>query len=203
MVEHPGDRLRQGAAVLVPLAMPLAMKAVFRASTRRFGSQRGYQAGSAVYRATCWGVAAALVGPRRLAALWHPGNTELPDPPFLAAMVLAVPPLGAITTQWLPNARDAGPVGIAAAAGVGITNALAQEALWRGVPVSLFPGLLSGAGSGPPWASPPGTMCLSPPSQPAAHGARPFLPVLPRSAWAMGGSPTGPAPCGSSPPSMR
>jgi hypothetical protein len=154
--------------------MPLAMKAVFRASTRRLGSQRGYQAGSAVYWATCWGVAAALVGPRRLAALWHPGNTELPDPPFLAAMVLAVRPLGAITTQWLPNARDAGPVGIAAAAGVGITNALAQEALWRGVPVSLFPGLLSGAGSGPPWASPPGTMCLSPPSQPAAHGARPF-----------------------------
>jgi len=131
MVEHPGDRLRQGAAVLVPLAMPLAMKAVFRASTRRFGSQRGYQAGFAVYWATCWGVAAALVGPRRLAALWHPRNTELPDPPFLAATVLAVPPLGAITTQWLPNARDAGPVGIAAAAGVGITNALAEEANQR------------------------------------------------------------------------
>ena len=140
MVEHPGDRLRQGAAVLVPLAMPLAMKAVFRASTRRFGSQRGYQAGFAVYWATCWGVAAALVGPRRLAALWHPRNTELPDPPFLAATVLAVPPLGAITTQWLPNAPDAGPVGIAAAAGVGITNALAEEALWRGVPVALFHG---------------------------------------------------------------
>ena len=194
MAEHPGDRLRQGAALLVPLAMPLAMQAVFRASTRRFGSQRGYQAGFAVYWATCWGVAAALVGPRRLAALWHPGNTELPDPPSLAATVLAVPPLGALTTQWLPNARDAGPVGIAAAAGVGITNALAEEALGAVSRLPSSPALRSGAGSGPPWASPPGTSCPSPPSQPAAHDARPSLPVLPPSASDMGGSPTGPAP---------
>jgi len=105
--------------VLVPLAIPLAMKAVFRATTRQFGPQRGYQAGFAVYWATCWGVAAALVGPRRLAALWHPGDTALPDRRSLAVTVLVVPPLGAIMTQWVPNARDAGPVAIATAAGVG------------------------------------------------------------------------------------
>lgn len=125
--------------MLVPLAIPLAMKAVFRATTRQLGPQRGYQAGFAVYWATCWGVAAALVGPRRLAALWHPGDTALPDRSSLAVAVLVVPPLGAIMTQWVPNARDAGPVAIATAAGVGITNALAEEALWRGVPVALFP----------------------------------------------------------------
>jgi membrane protease YdiL (CAAX protease family) len=139
MAEHTGERLRQGAAVLVPLAMPLAMKAVFRATTRRFGPQRGYQAGFGVYWATCWGVAAALVGPRRLAALWQAGDTALPDPRSLAAAVLVLPPLGAITTQWMPYARDAGPVAIASAAGVGVTNAFAEEALWRGVPVALFP----------------------------------------------------------------
>jgi membrane protease YdiL (CAAX protease family) len=53
--------------------------------------------------------------------------------------VLAVPPLGAITTQWMPHAREAGPVVVATAVGVGVTNALAEEALWRGVPVALFP----------------------------------------------------------------
>ena len=134
------DRLHQGAAILVPLAMPLAMKAVFRASTRRFGSQRGYQAGFAVYWATCLGcrrcIRLGLVASRR----YGTRGTPMPDPPCLAATVLAVPPLGAITTQWLPNAHQAGPVGVAAAAGVGITNALAEEALWRGVPVALFPG---------------------------------------------------------------
>jgi hypothetical protein len=109
--------------------MPLAMKAVFRATTRRFGPQRGYQAGFGVYWATCWGVAAALVGPRRLAALWQAGDTALPDPRSLAAAVLVLPPLGAITTQWMPYARDAGPVAIASAAGVGVTNAFAEEAL--------------------------------------------------------------------------
>jgi hypothetical protein len=91
-----------------------------------------------VYWATCWGVAAALLGPRRLAALWHAGDTALPDPRSLAAAVLVVPP--AITRQWMPYAREAGPVAIASAAGVGVTNALAEEALWRGVPIALFPG---------------------------------------------------------------
>jgi hypothetical protein len=33
----------------VPLAVPLAMKAVFRATTRRLGSRRGYQSGFPLY----------------------------------------------------------------------------------------------------------------------------------------------------------
>ena len=52
MAEDPGDRLRRGVAVLVPLAVPLAKKGVFRATTRRLGSRRGYQAGFALYWAT-------------------------------------------------------------------------------------------------------------------------------------------------------
>jgi hypothetical protein len=52
MAEDPGDRLRRGVAVLLPLAVPLAKKGVFRATTRRLGSRRGYQAGFALYWAT-------------------------------------------------------------------------------------------------------------------------------------------------------
>lgn len=135
----PATTFSRGAALVAPLAVPLAMRAVFRATTRRFGVERGYQAGFAIYWATCWAVAGAIVGPRRLASLWRRGEELLPTPRLVASTALVVPPLGAIATQWLPNARAAGPAAVAVAGGLGITNAFAEEALWRGVPIAVFP----------------------------------------------------------------
>ncbi len=63
----------------------------------------------------------------------------LPTPRPVAAVVLLAPPLGALATEWLPHARAAGPAAVAVAAGIGITNALADETLWRGVPAGTFP----------------------------------------------------------------
>jgi membrane protease YdiL (CAAX protease family) len=124
----------------VPVAIPLAMKVVFGETTRRWGPQRGYQAGFAIYWATCWAVAAAIVGHDRLLDLWRLPREVVPRPRPVGAAVLVAPPLGAVATEWWPNARAAGPTAIAVAAGLGLTNALAEEALWRGVPVAAFPG---------------------------------------------------------------
>jgi membrane protease YdiL (CAAX protease family) len=132
-------RWRRDLATLVPAVMPLAMKAVFTACTRRYGAERGYQAGFAIYWATCWTSAGVIVGPRRLLDLWRRPAQLLPTPGPVAAVSLALPPLGALATEWLPNARAAGPAAVAVAAALGITNALAEEALWRGVPVVTFP----------------------------------------------------------------
>jgi membrane protease YdiL (CAAX protease family) len=115
------------------------MGQVFRATHRRWGPRRGQQAGFAIYWATCWATAAALVGPRRLARLWQRPAIPLPAPKALAWAALTVPPLGAIATQWLPHARSAGPLAVAAALGVGATNAIAEETLWRGTPGIVFP----------------------------------------------------------------
>lgn len=134
----PGTWRRVLAAV-VPAAMPLAMQAVFRETTRRFGAERGYQAGFAIYWATCWTLAGVIVGPRRLLDLWRLPEQVLPQPRPLAAVLLVAPPLGSVATEWLPNARAAGRAAVAVAAGIGITNALAEEALWRGVPAATFP----------------------------------------------------------------
>jgi membrane protease YdiL (CAAX protease family) len=135
----PAAAWRRGLGVVVPFAVPLAMKAVFTAATRRLGPERGYQAGFAVYWVTCWVLAGAVVGPRRLAALWQPSGEPVPAPRALGWPVLVLPPLGGFATEWLPNVRGAGPVAVGVAAWVGTTNAVAEEALWRGLPVAIFP----------------------------------------------------------------
>ena len=134
----PG-RWRRGLTTWMPVAVPLAMQPVFTGAIRRFGPERGYQLGFAVYWVTCWAVAGATAGPRRLAALWQPAAEPLPPPQRLAWSLLAAPAVGAVATQWLPHARRSGPAAVVVAAGVGVTNALAEEALWRGLPVVVFP----------------------------------------------------------------
>lgn len=135
----PGSTWRRAVATLLPAAMPLAMHAVFRATTRRYGPERGYQAGFAFYWASCWPLAGIVIGRRRLLELWRPPEQALPSPHGLSAAVLLAPPLGGLTTQWLPHARASGPAAVAVAAAVGTTNALAEEVFWRGVPTATFP----------------------------------------------------------------
>jgi membrane protease YdiL (CAAX protease family) len=72
-------------------------------------------------------------------SLWRRTDQQLPTPRVVALAVLVTPPLGAVATEWLPNAGRAGPTAVAVAAGVGLTNAVAEDALWRGVPVTVFP----------------------------------------------------------------
>ena len=119
--------------------MPVAMEAVFQVTTRRYGPRRGYQAGFAIYWASCWAAAAALVGPRRLRQLWQVPEPLLPPPLALSTAVLLAPPVGGLATLWGPHARASGPVAVAVTAGVGTTNALAEEVFWRGIPVATFP----------------------------------------------------------------
>jgi membrane protease YdiL (CAAX protease family) len=127
------------ATIAMPILVPAIMHLVFRSAHRRFGPRRGDQAGFAIYWATCWATTAALVGPRRLPLLWQRPVVPLPAPKALAWAALTGPTVGAIATQWLPHAATAGPRAVAVAVGVGVTNAVAEEALWRGTPVTAFP----------------------------------------------------------------
>jgi membrane protease YdiL (CAAX protease family) len=122
----------------MPAAVPALMVPVFRFTVRRFGNRRGYQAGFAAYWALCWSLALVLAGRRRLVDLWHAPATARQGRALMWS-VLLVPPAGAIATELIPNARRAGPAAALAAMGIGATNALAEEALWRGVPLAVFP----------------------------------------------------------------
>jgi hypothetical protein len=131
--------LRRGLTAATPVVIPLAMQAVFRQTARRFGARRGYQAGFAIYWALCWGAAVACAGPGQLPPLWRRAVGASPVPSGVKWVVLLTPPVGAVSTQWLPHAGAAGLKAVGVAAFVGTTNALAEEALWRGAPVVAFP----------------------------------------------------------------
>jgi len=47
--------------------------------------------------------------------------------------------LKAVVTEFAPHVRRVGPAATAASIGIGLTNALAEEAFWRALPVALFP----------------------------------------------------------------
>ena len=131
---------RRTAAALMPAAVPAVMLPVFKYTVRRLGERRGYQAGFAVYWALCWGFAAAIAGRHQLVEGWRAPSGLGRQRHALLWSILLVPPAGAAATELVPNARQAGLPAAFAAMGIGVTNALAEEALWRGVPLAVFPG---------------------------------------------------------------
>jgi membrane protease YdiL (CAAX protease family) len=134
MIRQTVSRWRRAAA-----AIPAAMLSVFRYTVRRFGERRGYQAGFVVYWVLCCGLAAAIGPYRWLIQMWRAPGGPLPTPGALLWSVLLIPPAGAVATELIPKARKAGPPAALTAAGLGVTNALAEEVLWRGLPLAVFP----------------------------------------------------------------
>jgi len=137
--QHVPQRWRRVAGTVLPVVMPVVMQGIFRAAADRFGRHRGYQAGFAAYWAACWAAAAVVAGPRRLADTFRPPQHPLPTPRPLAYAALAAPPVGAVISEFLPHARRAGAAAIGTSIFVGSTNALAEEAFWRAMPVAVFP----------------------------------------------------------------
>jgi membrane protease YdiL (CAAX protease family) len=130
---------RRTAAAALPAAIPVAMMLLFHQLHRRCGDRRGYRIAMASYWLLCAAAPLALAGPRRLAGLVTSPRPALPRPRWLAVTALAVPPAGAVITELAPQLRQATGRSLAVAGAVGMTNAVAEELLWRGLPVALFP----------------------------------------------------------------
>ena len=137
---HP-VRLRPTVAQVATVAMPILVPAAMRQALARPIGAGGLDADSRpASRSTgrLVGQPQPRLGSRQLVRLWQRSVVPLPAPKALAWAALSVPAAGALTTQWLPHARASGPVAVAVAVAVGATNAVAEEALWRGAPVAVF-----------------------------------------------------------------
>jgi membrane protease YdiL (CAAX protease family) len=130
---------RRPIALVLPVAVPIAMTAVFRATHDRLGDTGGYVAGFGIYWATCAGASVALLGRRRLRALFRDTRPRLGRPALLGASLLLWPPVGAIATRFAPELAASTPPMLVTIAGVALVNAILEELLWRGVFISLFP----------------------------------------------------------------
>lgn len=129
---------RRIATLAVPVAVNLSMPVVYRRLARALGPQRGYIGGFAVYWSACVAIPVALLGPRRTAGLLRDART----PRALEAAALALPPLGGLAMETLPALRGGvtvDPPLLATAAAFAAANSLAEELLWRGLFIAVFP----------------------------------------------------------------
>lgn len=129
---------RRIVVLAVPVAVNLVMPVVYRRLARALGAQRGYVAGFAVYWSACVAIPVAVLGPRRTAGLL----LDARPPSALETAVLALPPLGGLATETLPALRSGvsvDPPLVATAVAFAATNAVAEELLWRGLFLAVFP----------------------------------------------------------------
>jgi membrane protease YdiL (CAAX protease family) len=133
------DRWRRVVAAAVPAVMPPAMMMLFKVLNGRYGDRRGYRAAMVGYWMLCTALPVAIAGPHRLASMLSAPRRPMPRPRWLAVAAVAVPPLGAVATELAPQLRLTTRRAMATALAVGITNAAAEDLLWKGMPTALFP----------------------------------------------------------------
>jgi len=130
---------RRTVAAAMPALTPLVMKTAFDRLPQRYGKVPGYRRAMATYWLLCTALPLTIAGPRGLADLLTRPGRAMPAPRWLAAAGLVVPPAGALATELGPELRHANRRTVATAIIVGVTNAMAEELLWRGLPVAMFP----------------------------------------------------------------
>ena len=134
-------RHRQLAALAAPPVLIASTYLVFQAGTGWFGPRWGYLGGFVFFWAVwCFGFSVWAIGPRGVATVLRPTRPRLPRPAALWCVLLAVPVVGGFLTRLLPELPGATITVLALALVIAWLNATAEELLWRGVYIRLFPG---------------------------------------------------------------
>lgn len=130
---------RRLVAVALPVAVPLAMTAVFGLASDRLGERGGYLAGFGLYWAACGALTYALLGRGRVRPLVRDVRPRLGKPAVVGAALLLWPPAGAIATRLIPELGGATPAMVATALSIAVVNSVLEELLWRGVYITFWP----------------------------------------------------------------
>jgi uncharacterized protein len=135
----PAIDARRLVALALPLAVPLLMVGTFTVLGETLGDQGGYVTGFAVYWGLCGILAAVLIGRTRIGELFRDVRPRLGTRSLVGGLLLLWPPLGAIATRFIPEVGEASAAMLVTIVGVAVVNTIAEEVLWRGVYISLWP----------------------------------------------------------------
>jgi hypothetical protein len=131
-----GGRVRRLVVLLTPVAVPVSMAAVFAALRRRLSPRTAYNTGFVIYWAGwCFAVPVLVLGPRRALRVLASGRR----PSRGEALVLLLPVVGGLTTECLPRRRLVDRRVLVTMIGSAAVNATAEELLWRGMFLEVFP----------------------------------------------------------------
>jgi membrane protease YdiL (CAAX protease family) len=134
------DTQRRRIGLAIPLVLIPSMVGVFRGLTALLGRRWGRIASFLVYWVGwCGAVPLALLGPHRVRAMFRRSRPMAAPERAVAIATLAFPPIGGVITQALPRRREADATLVTTALALAAVNATAEEVLWRGVFVELFP----------------------------------------------------------------
>jgi membrane protease YdiL (CAAX protease family) len=131
--------VRHAVALTLPIAVPLAMTATFTVARDPLGDHLGYVAGFGAYWTVCAGLSVGLLGRDRVRSLFRDVRPRLGKPALVGTAVLLWPPIGAISTRFVPELGRATGTMVATIAAVAVANAALEELLWRGVYITFWP----------------------------------------------------------------
>jgi hypothetical protein len=128
--------IRGLVVLLTPAAVPFSMAAVFAALGRRFSPRTAYNVGFTIYWVGwCLMVPVWVLGPRRALRVLMSGRR----PTAGEATALLLPVLGGVFTELVPHRRGIDARVLATMVGSAAVNATAEELLWRGMVLEVFP----------------------------------------------------------------
>jgi membrane protease YdiL (CAAX protease family) len=131
-----GDEVRRLVVLSTPAAVPISMAAVFAVLGRRLPPRTAYNVGFVIYWAGwCLAVPMAVLGPRRALRVLASGKR----PSGGEALALLLPVVGGLTTECLPRRQLVDRRVLGTMIGSAAVNATAEELLWRGMFLDVFP----------------------------------------------------------------
>jgi uncharacterized protein len=137
----PRLRRRQLSALAAPPVLIVSTYIAFQVFTDWFGPRWGYIGGFVFFWAVwCFGFSLWAIGPGGVAAVLRSSRPRFPRPAALWLALLVIPVVGGLVTRLLPELAGATIAVLGMALLIAVLNAIAEELLWRGVYIRLFPG---------------------------------------------------------------
>jgi membrane protease YdiL (CAAX protease family) len=137
------EAMRRGALIVTPWLLLASTTAVFRRLALRLGSKGGYFGGFLFYwLAWCLLLPLWVLGPRRLRDMFGVRGPQASRPTYSDLLLLAVPPIVGYSLAFPRALARANKKIVLASGALALVNATAEEVLWRGTYVAVFPNRL-------------------------------------------------------------